>query len=58
MKNIITIIFCMLIFGNSVLAADIQYGYRNGQYKPVSVGDDNINYGYRNGQYLPTSFGD
>ncbi len=55
--NILFVIFSFFI--PAVNATDIQYGYNaQGDYVPMSVGNNTINYGYNaQGDYVPMSIG-
>ncbi|MCM1003579.1 MAG: hypothetical protein NC408_04485 [Candidatus Gastranaerophilales bacterium] len=48
-----------LLLAIPVFADNINYGYNSqGQYVPISVGNQRINYGYNaQGNYVPTSVG-
>lgn len=52
------IILLFLVFGFlPAYAGGVDYGYRNGEYRPTSVNGERIEYGYRNGEFRPVSVG-
>ena len=53
------IILLFLVFGFlPAYAGGVDYGYRNGEYRPTSVNGERIEYGYRNGEDKPVIIGE